>query len=153
MDHRVTNGDGAVELLAEIVGRVFFSIKLKRCRNVVDRGDRRNNRLKIFDGVIECRGINEGLEDRPGLAMRESMVQLAFAVVASTDKGANLACSRIERDKRHLRSRHGLAGFFPGCIPPGQELINLLHPVINRSCSRALKTGIESRVDAVTLAL
>ena len=85
--------------------------------------------------------------------MGESVIQLALAIAPPADQSANFSRPRIERDKRHLRPRRGLAGLFPDRITLGQQLIHLLHPIVNRSCGRALQTGIERRIDAVALAL
>ncbi len=81
------------------------------------------------------------------------MIQLALAIAASAHEGANFAGPRIERHKSHLGPRRGLACFFPGRIPLGQEFINLLHPLVNRGGGSALQAGIESRIDPVALAL
>ncbi len=72
MNQSVSNRDGAVEFLAEIVGRVVFAVKLKSGGNVVDSRDRRNNWLQILDRVIECSCIDEGLEYGAGLAMAKA---------------------------------------------------------------------------------
>jgi hypothetical protein len=153
MDQGIANGDRAVEFLAEIVGSVILAIELKRRGNIVHRRDGCNDGLQIFDGVVECRGIDEGLEHRARLAMSESVIQLALPVAPPANQSANLSCPRIKRDQRHLRSRRRLAGLFPDCVTLGQQLIHLLHPSVNRSCGRALQARIESRIDAVALAL
>jgi len=85
--------------------------------------------------------------------MGESVIQLTLPIAPPANQGSNLSRPRIERDQRHLRSWHGLAGFLPDGVPLGQKLINLLHPTVNRSCGRALQIGIEGRIDAIALAL
>ena len=67
---------------------------------------------KAFDRVVKRRGVNEGLEYRAGLAPGQNVIELALAVVASADDGANLPGVRIERHDGHLRLARAGPSFF-----------------------------------------
>src|SRR6202011_3328558 len=82
---RFAGGDAAHELLPEIIGGVFLAVELEGGGLVVDGGGRSHDRLHAVDGIVERSGIDEWLEDRSGLAMREGVIELALAVVTAAD--------------------------------------------------------------------
>ena len=55
--------------------------------------------------IVKRRGVNERLEHRARLAPRQNVIELALAVIAPADDGANLSRVRIEHDHGHLRLR------------------------------------------------
>src|ERR1700675_2770740 len=113
MDEGVADGDGAVEFLAKIVRSVILAVELESGGDIVHGGHGCYDRLHCLGGIVKCRGVNEGLENRAGLAARQGVIGLAFPGVASGDEGANFTGARVERDERYLWLRNRLAHFFP----------------------------------------
>ena len=129
---RLARGDAAHEFCAVIVGRVFLAVEFESGGLVVDRGGGRDDGLHVVDGVVERGGVDERLEDRSGLAMRERVIELALAVVAAADDRFDFAGARVERDEGglHVGNRFVaslLRGFlFPLVVFFGEQLVYVL---------------------------
>src|SRR5882757_10584624 len=72
------------------------------CRLIVNRCGRRDDRLHAINGIVERRGIDEGLEYRTWLAMRERVIELALSIIAAADDRLNLSRPRVKRDQGDL---------------------------------------------------
>ena len=91
--------------------------------------------------------------------LRQRVVQLARAVVAPADQRLDLAGVRIHGHQRYLRIRPRRHRGFKLILPDlglvgahlGDLLVHQLHSSFHRLRSRALKVGIECRIDAVFL--
>ncbi len=117
-----------------------------------DHGLRTINR-----GVHGC-GIDERFENRAGGPLRQSVIQLAKAVIASADESENCSGMRIEYDHRHLRLRAGEnfgLYFLADLLALGAHLFDLLidqlHSHLDGLRRRLLQVGIERSVDAIGL--
>src|ERR1700674_1836990 len=113
MDQRVADGDGAVEFLAKIVRSLILAVELESGGDIVHGGHGCYDRLHSLGGIVKCRGVNEGLENRAGLAAGQGVIELTFPVIGAADEGANCTGARVERDERYLWLRNRLAHFFP----------------------------------------
>lgn len=139
-------GDRAVELLAEIVGRVFAVVIEERSRFVDDLGDGRDDGFASLEGGIEGGGVDEGLEGGAGLAAGEGAVELAGGVAATAHEGLDFGGVRIEANERDL----GL-GVFAAHLR--QKRVDLLDADADGLDGVALEFHVEGGVNAVGVGL
>ena len=111
------DGDAAHESGAVIVGRVLLAVELESGGLVVDGGGGSDDGLNAIDGVVKSGGVDERLEDRAGLTMRERVIELALAVVAAADDRFDFAGARIERDEGDLGLREPVRCFPSSRLP------------------------------------
>ena len=83
--------------------------------------------------------------------MRERVVELALAVIAAADEGADFAGVRVHHHHRHLDRGRGLALLFPEGVALGEQFVDILHANLHGLGGGALQAGIERRVDAIAL--
>src|SRR3984957_19872936 len=149
-----TRGDAAHELGAVVVRRVFLAVEFEGGRLVVDGGGRRDDGLHVVDGVVERGGVDEWLENRSGLAMRERVIELALAVVAAADDGFDFAGTRVERDERGLDMGNRFVAslfrsfLFPPVVFLGEQLVYVFRAFFDRVLRDALQRWIKRGVYA-----
>ena len=90
--------------------------------------------------------------------MRKSMIELALAVVPTSDHRIDFTRARVERDQRHLRLRYRLGAALLGILAPPlvvllrEKQVHVFHPCIDRRNGGALQRGIERGVNPEILA-
>ncbi len=149
----VCSGDHAgVLALFEVAGRVGLAVGAEVLWVVVDAGERGEDSAFVKRGSVERGvvggGIDEGLEDGPGGAIRDGVIELRDSVVAASDEGEDLAGVRVERDEGDLRVRDVC---FIALVLFADHLVDVLHADIDGLRRGALQVGVERGVDAETL--
>ena len=133
---------------------------------VVQHGDRREDAAgsigvgerRSGEGGIEGGGVDEGLEDGAGGTVRDSVIELADAVVTAADQGQDLAGVGIEGDEGDLRIDGFGRRFAVLCGDTGQtsevrghQLVDVLHAVSDGVLGYLLEVRIEGGIDAEAL--
>ena len=154
----IPHRDAAHEFFPVVVRSVFLPVEFERSGLVIDGRSRRDDRLHSVNGIVQGRGINERFENRPRLAMRQSVIELAQPVIPPANHRLDLAVARIERYQRNLGLRDRVTASLLGqlSLPLGvllrQQRIHVLHPRVDRGGCSALQRGVKRGVNAKILA-
>src|SRR5205814_10552105 len=100
--------------------------------------------VATLDGCVQGRCINEGLENRARLALREHMIQLACAIVPAAAEGLDLTSVRIKRYQCDLGVRQFRAATLRF---PFQQRIDILHSDLHGFQGVALKIQVDRSIN------
>ena len=150
MRERIPQRGDAVKHMFKVSRLIGFAIVPKR-RRLIDNGRRWSEGARpAGNGRIHRGGIDERLEDGPGLALCEHVVKLARAIIASAHQSLDRSRVRVERDQGDLCFGKGdvlmTLLFF-------EQIVDELHPDTYRVVGGALQIQVQRRIDAIGFGL
>ena len=144
---RIPHCHFAVDGVMKVAGRVGLVAAEERGRLVVEHRRRCDWLARVGQRGAQRRRVDERLEHRSGLALRQRAVQLGLIVIPAADQRLDLACMRIDRHQRHLRRL--VDGTLQGLLL--ELLVDVRHPDPHSLVRRALQIEIERGVNAQRL--